>query len=346
MTDRNPTRRRVVQATGAAALFGLAGCSGNDGDPTETETETSELQSTGTDTPTSTGTGGGDSSELTGPKNGDELPKDSNPEDGYPPEFENVPEERNIDPSSFNTLQRGGMEIKLVPTDVAYYWYVRGEARFADTRSESEFEVSHIFGSVLSPAGDGVDLPDDPVLEWPQEDRIITYCDCPHHLASLRAASLKNRGYKEVYALDKGFGDWRERNFPLAGTDPGRMPTVRVINGKTPQQHEGEFAWAYHEGSDQREAVPIQADGSYELRTKFVDVDGQSTVRVETPAYTVTGTFSELTSGTITADGTVSSSGGGTSTTTGNSTMGNSTATGNGTATGTDDSFDLRNLFR
>ena len=270
--------------------------------------------------------------------------------DGYPPEFETVPQKRSFDTSSFDTLDRSGMKIKLVPTDVAYYWYVRGEARFADTRSRSEFDVSHVFGSVLSPAGDGIDMPDDPVLQWPKEDRIITYCDCPHHLSSLRAASLKGRGYKEVYALDKGFSAWRKHDFPLAGKDIGRVPPVRVIEGKVPRQYAGEWAWAYHQGSNQREAVPIKSDGSYRLETKFVNVTAQSTVKVETPAYTVTGTFAELTGGTIQADGTVSSSGG-TGTTTGTAT-GNATATGTTTTAGngtTDDgsfSFDPRRFFR
>lgn len=302
MKDESSTRRRFIHAAGASAVFALAGCS-SDGNGSGS-TEDGGTPTEGTESPTATGT---ENDEYVGPRNGDDLPKDPNPKDGYPPEFESVPEERDIDTDSFETLERGEYEIKLVPTDVAYYWYVRGEARFADTRSESEFEVSHVFGSVLSPAGDGVDLPDDPALEWPQGDRIVTYCDCPHHLAALRAASLKNRGYEEVYALDEGFGDWRDRNFPLAGEDVGRVPPVRVINGKTPQRHEGEYAWAYHEDSDQREATPIQADGSYELRTKFVDVNADSTVRVETPAYNVTGTFEELTAGTISRDGDVPS---------------------------------------
>jgi rhodanese-related sulfurtransferase len=302
----------------------------------------------GTGTPASTTTGGS-GRDPAGPRNGDQLPKDTKPNDGYPPEFETAPEKRTVDTSSFDTLARSGFEIKLVPTDVAYYWYARGEARFADTRSRSEFDVSHVFGSVLSPAGDGTDLPDDPVLQWPKKDRIVTYCDCPHHLSSLRAASLKNRGYEEVYALDKGFGDWRKRNFPLAGEDVGRVPPTRVIEGKVPRRYAGKWAWAYHQGSDQREASTIQSDGSYRLETKFVDVTAQSTVKVETPAYTVTGTFAELTGGTITADGTVTGSGGG-GTTTGTATNGTGTAstgtntTSTGTATtangtSTDDSF-------
>lgn len=337
MKDEGSTRRRFVHAAGASAVFALAGCSSDD--PGSTDTEDGETPTEGTESPTATDTGNG-SAEDGGPRNGDDLPEDTNPRDGYPPEFESVPEERDIDTDSFETLDRSDQTIKLVPTDVAYYWYARGEARFADTRSESEFEVSHVFGSVLSPAGDGVDLPDDPVLEWPQGDRIVTYCDCPHHLASLRAASLMSRGYEEVYAIDEGFGGWRDRDFPLAGEDVGRSPEVRVIEGQAPQRHESEFAWAYHENSDQREATPIQGDGSYELRTKFVDVDGESSVRVETPAYEVTATFDELTAGTISEDGEVPSSDG-------TATNGTANGTENGTETDSDDDggFDLRSFL-
>lgn len=344
MVDRTPTRRRVIHAAGTAAFLGLAGCSSSDNGSTPTD-GTTEPTETGTPTNTSTTTSS-PQGELAGPRNGDQLPKDTKPADGYPPEFETVPQKRTIDTSSFNTLTRSGFKIKLVPTDVAYYWYARGEARFADTRSQSEFDVSHVFGAVLSPAGDGIDMPDDPVLQWPKEDRIITYCDCPHHLSSLRAASLRSRGYKEVYALDKGFSAWREHDFPLAGKDIGRVPPVRVIEGKVPRQHAGGWAWAYHQGSNQREAVPIKSDGSYRLETKFVNVTAQSKVKVETPAYTVTGTFAELTGGFIRADGTISLSGG-TGSTTGTATGGGNTTTGNGTAT--DDgsfSFDPRRFFR
>ncbi|WP_144905713.1 rhodanese-like domain-containing protein [Halobellus captivus] len=313
MIDRPLSRRRAIKSIGAAALVGVAGCS-SDSDQTDTESSTSTETPTATRTETATSTQS-DSLGLDGPRHGDDLPADPDPTNGYPPEFEVVPEERSIDTAEFETLTRGDFEVKLVPTDVAYYWYARGEARFADTRSESEFEVSHIFGAVLSPAGDGIDLPDDPVLEWPTDDRIVTYCDCPHHLSSLRAASLMNRGYERVYALDEGFGAWREHNFPLAGTDAGRTPPTRTITGTVPTQYEGETAWAFHTESNQREATEITSDGSYTLEFRFVDVTAESTIRVETPAYEVTAPLGDLTNGTVTSDGTVSASGGTTNTT-------------------------------
>ncbi|WP_435346620.1 rhodanese-like domain-containing protein [Haloarchaeobius sp. HRN-SO-5] len=316
MTDRQLTRRRALKITGTSALLGLAGCMGL-GDGTGEETATTSKgspSSPATTANTSTGTATSEegttdatgSVDLEGPRHGDDLPADTTPDDGYPPEFQTVPQGLDVDPTSFDTLQRGDYEIRLVPTDVAYYWYARGEARFADARSQTEFDASHVFGSVLSPAGDGKDLPDDPALQWPEDDRIITYCDCPHHLSSLRAASLKSRGYQEVYALDEGFSAWRENQFPMAGSDVGRAPAVRVVDGVVPERHAGETAWAYHTDSNQREATQIGADGSYELHLKFYEVDRQSTVRIETPAYTVTATLAELTGGTIARDGSIS----------------------------------------
>ena len=317
MTDK-PTRRRILTLSGTTALLGLAGCMGlgdETGEGTETTSRTTSATGTTTNEPTENGTTEtttsveDESIDLDGPRHGDDLPDDTTPEDGYPPEFQTVPDRRSVDPESFDTLQRGEFEIKLVPTDVAYYWYARGEARFADARSQTEFDNSNVFGSVLSPAGDGRDLPDDPALQWPEDDRIITYCDCPHHLSSLRAASLKNRGYQEVYALDEGFTAWREHDLPMAGTDVGRAPALHVVEGSVPRRFGGESAWAYHTESNQREATDIAADGSYELHLKFFDVTSRSRVRIETPAYTTTATLAELTAGPIADDGSISSTG-------------------------------------
>lgn len=305
MPDRTLPRRRVLDAAGAAALLGLAGCvtrvDGNDSpngsaasDPPSVDPEAAGLA------------GGRDGASPRGPRNSDDLPPDTTPNDGYPPEFDDVPPERGVNTAEFDALARGGLSVELVPTHVAYYWYTRGEARFVDARSAPQFEVSHVFGAVLSPAGDGRELPDDPVLEWPKDDRIITYCGCPHHLSSLRAASLQKRGYEAVYALDEGFDTWRNRSYPLAGSDVGRVPPVRVVEGSVPRAYAGRTAWAYHDESSQAEATGIAGDGSYELALRFVDVTAASPVRVRTPAYTLTEPVGRLTGGTVAPDGTLS----------------------------------------
>lgn len=320
MSDRTCSRRRVVGA-GAAALLGLAGCvtrvDGDDWPPDSTTATPSadvatsppsssdDTTATASSSDAETARTDGVSSDLPGPRNGDDLPADATPSDGYPPEFSEVPPERDVDVASFDTLPRGGVEVPLVPIDVAYSWYARGEARFVDARSAAQFDVSHVLGAVLSPAGDGRDLPDDPVFEWPTDARIVTYCDCPHHLSSLRAASLTKRGYETVYAIDEGFVEWRERDFPLAGSDVDRETPVRVVEGAVPRAYAGRTAWARHAASNQAEATEIDGDGRYELELRFVDVTAASPVRVETPAYTLTEPVGRLTRGTVAADGTL-----------------------------------------
>lgn len=147
------------------------------------------------------------------------LPYDPDPDDGYPPRTEEMPGERDIDPSTFPTVQEGGYEIRLVPVDVAHYWYLRREARFIDTRSTRSFEESHIHGAVHSPTNDPLDEENDPVYTWPRDDRIICYCSCPYHLATMKAADLLDRGYTEVYAIREGFYGWMDQDYPVARTE-------------------------------------------------------------------------------------------------------------------------------
>jgi len=311
------TRRRLIVTAGAGAVAAFAGCSsGNSGSPDdETTNETSDpgaSPTTGSDTTGSNSTQTTNeetSSSQQGPRNGDDLPSDPNPEDGYPPEFEASLEERDVDPSSFETTMRNGIEVSLVPIDVAYYWFVRGKARFADTRSPTEYEQSHVLGAVNSPAGDGEDRPNDPVLDWAKDDRIVTYCACPHHLSTLRAASLQDRGYTKVYAIDEGYTEWQERSYPMAGEQPAEQAKVWTIAGETSQRHAESTAWAYHTNTDQKEATTISEDGSYELHLKFVDVTGDSKIRIETPGYTVTDTLDAFTEGRVSDEGTVVSDG-------------------------------------
>lgn len=304
MTERQSSRRRFLQLTGAATIAGLAGCSS--GSPSETTTTTAtENATTGTSTTTTETTTVAPENQMKGPREGDDLPEDPTPDDGYPPEFDTVPEERNIDTSSYDTLTREvhdvSVEVPLIPIEDAYYLYARGEARFVDARSETGYEVAHIFGSVLSPAPDGRVL--DATDDWSENSGpVVTYCHCPHHLSSLRAASLLANGFDEVYAIDEGFQAWLDRNYPLAGSDTSRDYTVRTIEGETSRSDAGETVWAFHPQTDQVEATEIESDGSYTLELKFVQVDAQSTVQVETPSYAIKAPLGELMSGTVTSD--------------------------------------------
>lgn len=318
MSDSQFDRRRLLRATGTALAVGLAGCANGGenganagtGTPTTgtggaTETGSSAGTEPSTTAGESTATANGTATEAqVGPTNADDLPADENPEDGFPPRFEEVPDPVEADPTTFDTVTTNGVEVPLVPIDVAYNWYARREARFADARGQTAYKASHIFGAVLSPAPDG-QSGSAPVASWPTSDRVITYCACPHHLSSMRAASLIDAGYERVYAIDEGFLEWQARNYPTAGEQADRSLRVRTVAGETDPAHAGETAWAFHHPSGQREATRIGAGGGYELDLPFVDVTDRSRVTVRTPGYTVAAPLGQLTRGFVTADGAV-----------------------------------------
>lgn len=221
--------------------------------------------------------------------------------DGYPPgsAVEETPPQRNIDTDAFERIDVEGTTVPLAPLDVAHYWFQRREARFADARGQRQYKRSRVLGAVLSPAPDGADDAD-PVARWPTGDRIVCYCGCPHHLSSLRAATLIENGYEEVYVIDEGFWAWHDQGYPMAGEDVTEQPRVQVVEGRTDPEHAGETAWATHDPSGQREAGPIAADGSFELHLRFTNVTPDSVVTLRTPATAVEAPLRELTGGTVT----------------------------------------------
>jgi rhodanese-related sulfurtransferase len=268
-------RRAFLSAAGAGAAA-LAGCLGGAGG----ETPCSSVD------------------EMAGPKSSDDLPPEESPADGYPPEFGTTPDSCVVDPDSFATVSRGGQKVPLAPVQAAYYWYARGEARFADARGTGQYETSHVYGAVSSPANNTMD--DDPVEAWPEDDRIVCYCGCPHHLSSIRAADLLDQGYADVYVIDEGFWEWTDRDYPVAGANVAARPGSSVIEGRVEERFAGETAWARHAPSDRMEATGIGADGRFALHLYFSGVGAGDAVTVETPAYSVTAPLSELTSGVVT----------------------------------------------
>lgn len=159
----------------------------------------------------------------------------------------------------------------LAPISATYYWYARHEARFADARSQAQYERSHVLGAVLSPATNGGSNPD-PVEDWPKEDRIVCYCGCPHHLSSMRAAALISNGYENIFVIDGGFWAWQDRGYPMAGSETTSRPKLRTIRGRTRPEFAGRTAWVPHEPTDQCEATAIASGGSYHLEIIFVDI--------------------------------------------------------------------------
>ena len=286
-------RRTVLGTIGATLLGGLAGCLGG-GD------ETSSPDSGGT--PTRTPTQGAPfehpgTLDETFATNGD-YPPDDDPADGRPPAFDEPPAAPDADPSSFETLDVNGETVRLAPIDDVYAWYRRGEARFVDARGRDQYLFAHVYGAVWSPAMQG--SAGGAIDAWPAEDRIVTYCGCPHHLSSIRAAGLQRGGHTEVYALDEGFldreGSWKGEDYPMAGTEfrDGAQASVSTwrIRGAVDPAYAGEYVWA--QTARQYEAAPVAGDGSYDLTLHFADVTADTPTTVTTPTDSVTRPLGDL----------------------------------------------------
>jgi rhodanese-related sulfurtransferase len=296
-------RRRALSLLGAGILGGLAGCTGGDGpgtDPGATPTGSGESTTTVEPNPAPFEHPG--TLETTFAANGD-YPADQDPADGYPPTFEEAPPAPEADPPSFETVEVNGETVRLAPIDVVHAWYRRGEARFADARGIGQYEQAHVYGAVFSSAqrdsaGGGIDA-------WPTGDRIVTYCGCPHHLSSIRAAGLQKAGHSDVFALDDGFvgqeASWFEQSYPMAGTywlDEAATERADVtLQGEVDPAYAGEYAWAL--ADRQSEAAPIDESGRFAIHVGFAGVTGRTPVTVRTPEYVVEGTLAELSAGPI-----------------------------------------------
>ena len=199
--------------------------------------------------------------------------------------------------SKYETLSVGDVTVPLVPVDTAHSWYQEGEPHFVDARGPTQYDRAHVTNAVLSPARKVENWSNprsnDPTADWPTDAQIVCYCQCPHHLSSLRAGELISNGYENVYAIDEGFGAWMDRGYPTTGSDSNQASFV--IRGRSDAGDAGGYAWATHEPSDQREAAPIADDGSYEMTLYFGDLDPDAPIHVETPSYELTAPLSDLT---------------------------------------------------
>lgn len=270
-------KRRAFLGAGATALSAsLAGCFGLGGSSSAPVNHPGNLDTTFT-------------------ANAD-LPADENHADGFPPEYGN-PESMTVDESRFRSLQRNGETVKLVPTDVVRHWHQTGEARFVDARGLDQYRSSHIYGAVNSPAQRG--STGGGISGWSEDDRVLCYCGCPHHLSSVRAAGLQKAGFSNVYVFDQGFFEWRDRGLPMRGTTFADRQ-ARVVEGEVAAAYAGEYAWAEAVDGDQREAAPIGEDGSFELHIRFAEMTDDMRVRVTTPEFEVTGPLGDLTAGVLT----------------------------------------------
>ena len=201
--------------------------------------------------------------------------------------------------SGYETTEVNGESVPLAPTDDAYDWYENGNLVVVDARSRTEWEHTRIAGAVWSPAPEG-QQGSDPVEQYSEDRRILTYCGCPHRLSTQRAASLIADGYEEVYALDKGIRDWIDQQYPIEGENVAqRLPTYE-IQGETSSDAAGEEVWVREPQSGQREPSIIGSDGSYEVTFHFVEIDESTPLTVETPEYEVRAPLGTLTGTTVT----------------------------------------------
>jgi rhodanese-related sulfurtransferase len=89
----------------------------------------------------------------------------------------------------------------------------RGETfHLVDVREESEFARDHLPGAIHLGKG---------IIERDVEDRIpelaaeiVLYCGGGFRSA-LAADNLQKMGYRNVYSMDGGIRDWREKRYPL-----------------------------------------------------------------------------------------------------------------------------------
>jgi rhodanese-related sulfurtransferase len=276
-------KRRTFAAAASGALAGLAGCTGGLGGSGDGTTTAGPAQSA--DDGNADGSTDG---------SGTDLPADI---DGYPDQVDSKPEDRTVDTSNLQTVEEGGVQVPLLPIDDAYVWWAYRRARFADARGPDQYENSHIRGAVFSSAAPRFRDDDDPPKRWGKQDRIVCYCGCPHHLSSIRASQLINAGYENVYVIDEGYFEWTDRGYPITGG--GGNVSKFVVRGQLDASYAGQNAWVTPVDSDQLESTNVQNDGSFALHCKFVDVTQDTRLRVETPAWTTTGTVRELTSGTL-----------------------------------------------
>jgi len=232
--------------------------------------------------------------------NGDYL-EDGDPGDGRPPAFENPPASPDADPTTFETLDVNDEAVRLAPIDVVERWYRRGEARFVDARGVGQYEESHVYGAVSSSAEQGSS--GGAIDAWPSDDRVVTYCGCPHHLSSMRAAGLEKDGHTTVYALDEGYIEWSDRGYPMAGTAFTGSANADLrewtIDGSVDPRFAGQYAWARTDSS--QEAVPIREGGEFTIHVRFPDVTSETPVELSTPAFATTRPLGDLASGVVKA---------------------------------------------
>lgn len=122
----------------------------------------------------------------------------------------------------YETTTTESIPVPLAPVADVGEWFGQEGVIFADTRQRQAYEDSRIASAYFSPAPDGQEG-NDPVETVDTDTRIVTYCVCPHYLATLRAESLIQSGYEHTYALDEGLEGWIDAGNPVDGDDVSNL---------------------------------------------------------------------------------------------------------------------------
>ncbi len=89
-----------------------------------------------------------------------------------------------------------------------------------DARTPADWQLSRVAGAISAPYYELPRLdviPDDGT--W-----VIAYCACPHHASGIVVDELKKRGYPNAAVLDEGINVWKQKGYPVEGTDPNADP--------------------------------------------------------------------------------------------------------------------------
>jgi rhodanese-related sulfurtransferase len=103
--------------------------------------------------------------------------------------------------------------VQLISQADAYKLFRENKAVFIDVRSNTQFSLGHVKGSVSIPGSQIVTR----FSEITPGKVVITYCACSAEQSSSAAAtSLVNHGVKNVWALKGGWNDWKNNRYPIA----------------------------------------------------------------------------------------------------------------------------------
>ncbi|HJQ37550.1 MAG TPA: rhodanese-like domain-containing protein [Thermoanaerobaculia bacterium] len=104
-------------------------------------------------------------------------------------------------------------KVRRISEQDSYRLLTNGSAVIVDVRSNSQYQLGHIKGSVSIPRSQIVSR----FKEIPPGKTVITYCACSAEQTSgLAVIELANHGVKNAAAMKGGWHAWQAAGFPTA----------------------------------------------------------------------------------------------------------------------------------